>query len=484
MIPTDPASWAHPGYGDIVSATLADDEIEVTFANGDVVALAPTRFGIMGHAFRVESVDGGQSVRVVDQSGEPRDISWSQIRALSDSSFAQELRRQDAEESRRIGRRLKALREDRNLSQRDLAKLADMSGPQLSKIESGNFDLRLSTVRTLLRALDADFADIANGDAPEVSQKALRKAAEKAGVPRDLVEKLLERTTRRSSTSVLARALNWDLEALVNGVVRTRPFEYEVAFKAVGKKQPEAPLLWLAHHIASLARSSGVVPPFEGVPNDPLEMRHQVAGEQDEITLESLLRWAWQVGISVIPMHGKGVFSAAVWAIENSPTVILKDSRDVVAYWLFDLAHELGHIALGHITCMGLVDVEPPTLRSTSDDIEAEATRFALDLLMPHHDALMREVRRRAQGNHLLFKGAVASAASQHRISPGLLGMVSAYELTEVGEYKDRWGSATNLAKPEGSGRQKTQATAAEYLSMASLDEPDSLIFEAAVFSD
>ena len=70
-------------------------------------------------------------------------------------------------------------REDRGLSQRDLAELVGMTPPQLSKIEGGYSDLRVSTVQTLLRAVGASFADIAGPDALEFSQKSLRSRAQR-----------------------------------------------------------------------------------------------------------------------------------------------------------------------------------------------------------------------------------------------------------------------------------------------------------------
>jgi len=84
-------------------------------------------------------------------------------------------------------------------------------------------------------------------------------------------------------------------------------------------------------------------------------------------------------------------------------------------------------------------------------------------------EQLLQEVRREARGSHLCFKGAVASVADAARVSPGLLGMIAAYALTEVGQDKDRWGSATNLARPDGSGCEQGQR-----LRGSSFHQPDS----------
>jgi transcriptional regulator with XRE-family HTH domain len=63
-----------------------------------------------------------------------------------------DVRDPQVEEARRIGSRLRALRQGRSLSQEDVANLAGISVRQLSEIEIGASDLRVSTVQSLLAA--------------------------------------------------------------------------------------------------------------------------------------------------------------------------------------------------------------------------------------------------------------------------------------------------------------------------------------------
>lgn len=477
--------WTESGYADILSATRSGEEIEITFGNGDLITVPATLLGITDDDFQLEvDPDEALSIRILDGSEQDQEISWTQIRAMTDPAFAQEMRRRDAEEAGRVGLRLKALREDRNLSQRDLAHLVGMSAPQLSKIESGAFDLRLSTVRSLLRALGADFSDI-GADAPEASQRALRRTAERAGVPRDLLDRLLERLPRRAVPSALARAFNWRVEALLEGSVQNQPIALNVAFKTLRSSPPgDSPLVWFAYELSALVRHASDLPSFRGVPSSPSDIRKSAADTDGQVTLESLLRWAWSSGICVLPLHGKKDFAAAVWTIDDAPVILLKDTRDLAVYWLFDLAHELGHVVSGHVHSSGIVEVDAPSPRTSEDQLEEQASSVALEILLPNHRELLKEVRSRARGSHLRFKGAVASTAAEVGISAGLLGMVAAYELTEVGEDKDRWGSATNLARPDGTGRAKTQVIAKEYLRREQFSEFDALLLEAAVFAE
>ena len=64
-----------------------------------------------------------------------------------------------------IGRRLKALRARRGLSQRKLAQVAQVSNATVSLIESGRTDPSLGLLRRLLDALGVSFADFFSAEA-------------------------------------------------------------------------------------------------------------------------------------------------------------------------------------------------------------------------------------------------------------------------------------------------------------------------------
>ena len=478
--------WSEDGYADVVGAARSGSDIEVAFANGDVVQLPAARFGVTGD-FEVETdPEEGLSVRISTPSGQHSLLPWTQIRSAADPAFAQELRRRETEEARRIGLRLRALREDKNLNQRDVAKLVGMSAPQLSKIESGSLDLRVSTVQSLLRAMGASLAEIA-GNAPEVSQKTVIKSAEKAGVPREVVTGLLSASPRSSVARVIERAFGWRIDRLIAGNLGRQALPAGVAFKATrsGKDPRDSPLVMLGQTIAEIVRNAATVSPFQDLPTDGRTVNLEARDESGQVTLPSLATWAWNRGLPVVPLAGRGDFSAAVWSGAPPPVVVLKESREPAVYWLFDLAHECAHLALGHVGLDGLVDVDAPAPRvDSSDAIEKAANEFALEILLPGHQQLLQDVRREARGSHLKFKGAVATVAGSANVSAGLLGMVAAYALTEVGQEKDRWGSATNLARPDGTGREQVQQVARAFLSPERLDEVDVLLVRELVFGN
>ena len=480
------ASWDEIGYSDIVAAVRQDRDVAIEFANGDVVRIPAAALGIAESEFEVEpGLDDGLSLRLITSNGRAIEVSWSQIRSASDPRFAQELRRRDAEQSRRIGLRLKALREDRNLNQRELADLVGMSAPQLSKIESGKLDLRVSTVQSILRTMGSQFSDLAGPDSLEVSRKTLRNRAEVAGVSDDVMERLVTLSQRGFLVETLSRAFGWSPQGIVEGFLQTPKLDVAVRLKAHQMGEPqESPLMHLAYEVARVVQSNSPAFDYQQPSNDPGEVWHQVKDETGRVTLPALLRWMWRRGIPVLPLLGRRGFSAAVWAIDGAPVVILKEARDLAVYWLFDLAHELGHIALGHVSDSAIVDIDAPRPHSTTDSDEEAASAFALGVVLPGHQQLLLDVRAESRGSYLRFKSAVETVAAQAGVSSGLLGMVAAYELSDIGEDKDRWGSASNLAKADGRGRPLAETAAKEFLHVDQMSETDRALVYATVLTD
>jgi predicted transcriptional regulator len=66
-------------------------------------------------------------------------------------------------EAVKIGRNLRQLREDRLLTQAELAEKAGIALSSLVRVENDQVDPRFSTIRKLARALDADPRELTKG---------------------------------------------------------------------------------------------------------------------------------------------------------------------------------------------------------------------------------------------------------------------------------------------------------------------------------
>jgi transcriptional regulator with XRE-family HTH domain/Zn-dependent peptidase ImmA (M78 family) len=470
--------WMEEGYGDVEATTRVDDLVEVVFANGDVVRLDAAALGLTGE-FSVGVAEGGAAIQVTAPEGE-REIDWMVIRSAADSEFAQELRERDAEEARRIGRRLRALRENQGMSQKAVAGVVGMSAPQLAKLEQGETDMRISTLRSLLRALGASFADIAGPDAPEVSVKELTKRAQRAGVPVEVMKRIAAVAGPRQLTEVLARAFGWDSGSMLTGALSPPVPTAPATLKRRSATGDESQALVALGE--ALARRSALA--YAGtpgaVPDKPKALRQAVAGGATEITLEALLAWCWRAGIVVVPMDAAGGFSAGAWIFGDQPVVVLKEAPDYKAYWLFALAHELGHLAHGHVTRGGLVDLGS-SWEGQRDGQEDEANAYALNLLVPDHVAMLDEIRHRSQGPqaNVKFKFKAIDAAEERGYNVPLVVLIAAFGLPDVARPSDRWGSANNEARQEGSARAVAVREFERHVDLDRLDRLDSLLLRA-----
>ena len=355
---------------------------------------------------------------------------------------------------------------------------------QLSKLEKGESDMRLSTLRSLLRAMDASFEDISGPGAAEYSGAALGRMAKTAGIHETVIKLIAAHVAPAKIGATLGRAFGWSEAELNTGQLGVPAFAVDVRFKASSPEPENSPLLPMAH-IVSAITAAGVDSPVGEVPADPAELRRELLGAgQGPVTLKMLLAWAWAHGIIVIPLMGTGGFQAAVWSVEKRPVIVVKESRALVAFWLFDIAHELGHIACGHLANGGIVDLTSPTKPDTQDALEREATDYALNLLLPGHETLIAEIHERAKSDpRNKFKWVVKAIAEHANLSPSVLGVAAAYQLTDLAEPKDRWGSATNLGAADGSGRESAESYYRAHVPLAGMTEIDAGLIRSVVLS-
>lgn len=112
--------------------------------------------------------------------------------------------------------------------------------------------------------------------------------------------------------------------------------------------------------------------------------RHILSSGRPWVDLEGLLEYCWQVGIPVVHLASalmKRKMDGIAMATKGRPTIVLS-SRKACGYLLFHLAHELGHVALGHLDPNGaIVDNDIQEDSNGKDEAERAADAYALELL-------------------------------------------------------------------------------------------------------
>lgn len=192
---------------------------------------------------------------------------------------------------------------------------------------------------------------------------------------------------------LIARRLSLDVQALMNGEIRQRPYATAVAFKHRAGATPQS-LLASTSIATSLAHAvvASMVKPYLGVSARP-EVFAAMAKESGDgvVSLSSLVEACWSVGVPVIPIPhlpvGIRKMDGAVIRVGDRPAIIISKKKSSRAWLAFIVAHEIGHIGCGHLERDGsIIDVslqEQATYEaeSSSDADEREADNYALALL-------------------------------------------------------------------------------------------------------
>lgn len=145
--------------------------------------------------------------------------------------------------------------------------------------------------------------------------------------------------------------------------------------------------------------------------------------------LRNLLLRCWSGGVPVvfIAQLGPGITKMDGMVVQtvSRPVIILSKASELWAWQLFILAHEIGHIALGHVGADEiLIDEELGATSYALDDADADeqaADRFAIELLNGRPEATYDVSTARVNGPEL------AQAAFQygksHQVDPGHIAL-------------------------------------------------------------
>jgi hypothetical protein len=155
-------------------------------------------------------------------------------------------------------------------------------------------------------------------------------------------------------------------------------------------------------------------------------LRESILSTQPFVRLVDIIALSWAVGIPVIhlrvfPLPAKRM-SAMVIRVDGRFAVLLARDANYPAPIAFYLAHELGHIALGHLGDeVALVDYGDTLQDGHPDEDEQAADRFSLELLtgMPSPTILPEATNYGAAS----LAQAILQSASELKIEPGTMAL-------------------------------------------------------------
>ena len=207
------------------------------------------------------------------------------------------------------------------------------------------------------------------------------------------------------------------------------------------------PALLLARQAANAIVASVVdLPTFKGT-RKVEKVREAILEQRQFVNLESLLEYAWDNGIAVLhvvelPKPSK-TFSGMVLFCGQTPAIVLASGRDSSPWLAFDLAHELGHVLLGHVAIGTAPLADGDIDQIGNDKQERLADEFACALLT----GFARPYTKLIPG----WTGRKLATWAQHiggkrKIDPGAAALV-------YGRATKRMGVAQNALKALGMDR-------------------------------
>lgn len=226
------------------------------------------------------------------------------------------------------------------------------------------------------------------------------------GLSRDLVNAAIpdwwtideqQSTSARAMVSLLlARRLSLDPESLLDdkvpvGFLHSGPVKFKHMKLGPGDRRDA--LVAFAQGVSRtlIAGLPESIQPLDA-PRDPAELRQALlASQRPFVSFGDVLTACWSLGIPVLhlrlfPAKTKGVTAITV-RLGNRHAILVARESGYEAQYMFHVAHELGHIALGHLEhSAAIVDADPYDPDNApeeliDDDEEREADAYAQALL-------------------------------------------------------------------------------------------------------
>ncbi len=213
-------------------------------------------------------------------------------------------------------------------------------------------------------------------------------------------------------------------------------------FKNLGTATAEDATILTSFGVAvgSCALSATRAPANVPRPQSPLELRQALLASFPAIGLDALLTFCWAIGIPVLQLHlfplgQKRMHALTVRSRDRFAILIGRESRysAQIAYFI---AHEIGHIMLGHVDRAALLEYDDPLKSAAPDQEESAADQYALELLTGDAAPRIESTTPRFTASQLAL--AVLQEWPTWRVDPGILALCLAHS---TGRWRQGFGA-------------------------------------------
>lgn len=342
------------------------------------------------------------------------------------------------------------------LTQRDLAERLGMPEQQVQRYEANDWSTAsLARLREVAKVLGVAIRpSIPDPGANDIDRRRLRRHLEQAGLDPAFIERRLTpggiETADTAGPGIvldlaarLHRIYGWSPSTVLAGGDLDVEMPAAAGFKLPKRtNEPRVRAYSVyAHYIAHLGLDATRSLKPKDIPASARAFREAVINRFGFLDFESVLRFAWELGIVVVPLADPGAFHAVVWRVGGRNAIVLKQQTRSLSRWLFDLLHEIYHAGVNpDAQEYAVIDDASPS----TDEDEVAANAFAGDVaLAGRAEELAQEAVAAAKGRLEFLKSAVPRVARRNGVKVDDLANYLAYRLSLQGE--NWWGTATNL---------------------------------------
>jgi ribosome-binding protein aMBF1 (putative translation factor) len=146
--------WGTREYADIASVRYEHGRLLVAFADGSEVSLAVDDLDAYGVEDREWQMARSEIYHITTPTSRGDiEIPWDVIRALTDHEFRSFLTEHAEQTAKRVGTRLRDLRNERRIGASDLARRVGVSRERIDRLEAGELPADLDFEKRVLEAL-------------------------------------------------------------------------------------------------------------------------------------------------------------------------------------------------------------------------------------------------------------------------------------------------------------------------------------------
>ncbi len=315
----------------------------------------------------------------------------------------------------------------------------------------------------------------------EADRKTLRKRLKEAGLSDPLIDAawpawwsddaFSSQSAKAELRFAIARKLGLSPKSLFHDEVEF-VWKDEARFKHLSNETDEQKSALTSFGMSIcriLMQATQVAVGLDGI--DALELRKSILQNKPFVDLLSLLATCWAIGLPVIhlrvfPLEAKRMHAMAV-KVANRHAILLGRDAQYPASLAFTLAHEIGHVMLGHIaSSSAIVDVGDPMEMPRGDREEEDADRYALNLLLGTPEPVIQTNISRFNSTQLAQ--AVLEQGPPQQMEPGTLALCLGFA---KGVWPTAIGALRYIYSEEKPVWQEVNRIAERQLDLASLSD-------------